>query len=66
MTLVYGANEAGKSTAFTAWLDFLFGFPCGARSYAYRFDPKEMLVGAVLETPDGVRFCGVRPPMLGR
>ena len=54
VTVVYGANEAGKSTAFTAWLDFLFGFR-GASQYAFRFDRKDMLVGAVLETPDGVQ-----------
>lgn len=54
VTVVYGANEAGKSTAFTAWLDFLFGFR-GGTQYAFRFDRKDMLVGAVLETPDGVQ-----------
>ena len=54
VTVVYGANEAGKSTAFTAWLDFLFGFRGGSQ-YAFRFDRKDMLVGAVLETPDGVQ-----------
>ena len=25
VSVVYGANEAGKSTAFTAWLDFSSG-----------------------------------------
>jgi chromosome segregation protein len=52
ITVVYGANEAGKSTAFMAWLDFLFGFQ-GASPYAYRFDRRDLLVGAELETPDG-------------
>ena len=50
--MVYGANEAGKSTAFMAWLDFLFGFQ-GASPYAFRFDRRELMVGAELETPDG-------------
>ncbi|MFD2844876.1 AAA family ATPase, partial [Paracoccus cavernae] len=25
--MIYGPNEAGKSTLFSAWLDFLFGIP---------------------------------------
>ncbi|PZQ47527.1 MAG: hypothetical protein DI556_16900 [Rhodovulum sulfidophilum] len=54
VTVVYGANEAGKSTAFTAWLDLLFGFQGGA-PYAFRFDRKELLVGAELDTPDGIQ-----------
>lgn len=53
VTVVYGANEAGKSTAFMAWLDFLFGFQ-GASPYAFRFERRDLLVGSVLETPDGI------------
>ncbi len=52
VSVIYGANEAGKSTAFMAWLDFLFGFQ-GASPYAFRFDRRELMVGAELETPDG-------------
>lgn len=52
VSVVYGANEAGKSTAFMAWLDFLFGFQ-GASPYAFRFERRDLLVGAELETPDG-------------
>lgn len=52
VAVVYGANEAGKSTAFMAWLDFLFGFQ-GASPYAFRFDRRDLLVGAEMETPDG-------------
>ena len=52
VAVVYGANEAGKSTAFMAWLDFLFGFQ-GASPYAFRFDRRDLMVGAVLDTPDG-------------
>lgn len=52
VSVIYGANEAGKSTAFMAWLDFLFGFQ-GASPYAFRFDRRDLMVGAELETPDG-------------
>ena len=52
VAVVYGANEAGKSTAFMAWLDFLFGFQ-GASPYAFRFERRDLMVGAELETPDG-------------
>jgi uncharacterized protein YhaN len=52
VTVVYGANEAGKSTAFMAWLDFLFGFQ-GASPYAFRHERRELLVGAQVATPDG-------------
>jgi len=52
VAVVYGPNEAGKSTAFMAWLDFLFGFQ-GASPYAFRFERRDLLVGAELETPDG-------------
>ena len=52
VTIVFGENEAGKSTAFAAWLDLLFGLP---RNHPYDFAHarKELLVGAVIETDDG-------------
>ncbi|SFJ24904.1 AAA family ATPase [Albimonas pacifica] len=53
VAIVYGDNEAGKSTAFAAWLDLLFGFP-RQHPYAYRFQRSEMMVGAVLEAGDEV------------
>lgn len=52
VAVVYGANEAGKSTVFMAWLDFLFGFQ-GPSPYAFRFERRDLMVGADLETPDG-------------
>ncbi|SEM61329.1 Uncharacterized protein YhaN [Loktanella fryxellensis] len=52
VTVVYGPNEAGKSTAFAGWLDFLFGLPKGEHPHAFRFDRKELMVGAVIETQD--------------
>ena len=54
VTVVYGANEAGKSTAFGAWLDLLFGFQA-TTPYAFRFERRDLLVGAVLDTPDGIQ-----------
>lgn len=46
--VVFGANEAGKSTTLAAVGDLLFGFPHGI-SQAYRFDASLLRVGAVLE-----------------
>ena len=31
VTVIFGPNEAGKSTAYAAWLDFLFGYTHSAR-----------------------------------
>lgn len=52
--VVYGENEAGKSTTLAAVSDLLFGFQ--KRSpYNFRFDYGLLRVGAVLEA-DGARF----------
>jgi chromosome segregation protein len=48
VTVVFGENEAGKSTAFAAWLDLLFGLPMQT-AHAFRFDRKDMMVGATIE-----------------
>lgn len=52
VTVVFGENEAGKSTAFSAWLDLLFGLPL-QHPYDFVHARKELLVGATLDTPDG-------------
>lgn len=53
--VVYGANEAGKSTTLAAVSDLLFGF--GARTpYNFRFDYSLLRVGAVVEA-DGRRLA---------
>ncbi|HEY9039058.1 MAG TPA: AAA family ATPase [Roseovarius sp.] len=52
VTVVYGENEAGKSTAFSAWLDLLFGMP-HQHPYDFVHARKELLVGATLDTDDG-------------
>lgn len=51
VTLVYGPNEAGKSTSFNALLELLFGFKPGPHPYDFRFARSDLLVGAELELP---------------
>ncbi len=46
--LVFGPNEAGKSTTFNAYLDLLYGI-ANQTSYAFLHDYKDMRIGAVLE-----------------
>ncbi len=45
--VVYGPNEAGKSTIFSAWLDLLFGIPMRTR-YDFIHPGPTMQIGAVL------------------
>ena len=52
VTIVYGENEAGKSTAFSAWLDLLFGLPL-QHTYDFIYARKDLMVGATLDTEDG-------------
>ena len=51
VTVIFGPNEAGKSTAFNAYLELLFGFKSGKHPFAFRFDRADLLVGAELELP---------------
>lgn len=51
VTVVFGPNEAGKSTTFNGFLELLFGFKSGAHPYAFRFERSDLLVGAELELP---------------
>ena len=51
VTVVFGRNEAGKSTAFNGFLELLFGFKSGSHPYAFRFDRSDLLVGAELDLP---------------
>ncbi|SFZ85541.1 Uncharacterized protein YhaN [Devosia enhydra] len=46
--IVYGLNEAGKSTALSAYLDLLFGIEERTR-YGFLHQPKTMEVGGALE-----------------
>jgi uncharacterized protein YhaN len=50
--ILYGPNEAGKSTTLSAWLDLLYGIPEKTR-YDFLHPKATMRVGAVLE--DGAR-----------
>ncbi len=50
--VVYGPNEAGKSSALSAISDLLFGFPDRA-AYSFLHDPATLRVGAELENRDG-------------
>lgn len=46
--VVYGLNEAGKSTAFSAYLDLLYGIHIQS-PYAFKHPYEAMEIGAVLE-----------------
>ncbi len=47
--LIYGANEAGKSTALSAYMDLLFGIEKKTK-YGFLHGYSAMHIGAVLET----------------
>ncbi|WP_299478126.1 AAA family ATPase [uncultured Roseibium sp.] len=51
VTVIYGPNESGKSTAFNGLLELLFGMKAGAHPYAYKFERNDLLVGAELNIP---------------
>lgn len=53
VTVVYGPNEAGKSTLFAAWLDLLFGMPSKKMGYDFRYRRSDLRIGAEVETTDG-------------
>ena len=50
--IVYGPNEAGKSTLFSAWLDLLFGIPLRSR-YDFLHPSPTMQIGARLTHANG-------------
>jgi uncharacterized protein YhaN len=52
--VIHGANEAGKSTIFSAWLDFLYGIDTRS-PYNFLHDYKMMRIGARIETASGER-----------
>ena len=69
LQLIYGDNEAGKSTSLRALLGFLFGIP-GNTADAHRFRMPELRVGATVTGSDGralrlVRRKGNRDTLLG-
>ena len=46
VTVIYGPNESGKSTAFEGFLELLFGMKSRDHPYAFRFSRSDLLVGA--------------------
>jgi uncharacterized protein YhaN len=54
LQIVFGANEAGKSTTLAAISDLMFGFP-HVTPYDFRFDKQLLRVGAVLQS-EGVNL----------
>jgi len=56
--IIFGPNEAGKTTAFEAYLDLLFGIPTRSQ-YNFLHDYDNMRIGACLEI-DGVERDLVR------
>jgi len=56
--IIFGPNEAGKTTAFEAYLDLLFGIPVRSQ-YNFLHDYDNMRIGACLEI-DGVEHELVR------
>ena len=60
--IVYGPNEAGKSTLFSAWLDLLFGI--GAQSsYNFLHPYPNMRIGAAIEFDGRIQeFARIKRP----
>jgi uncharacterized protein YhaN len=60
--VVYGPNEAGKSTLFAAWLDLLYGI--GMQSpFNFQHSYSTMRVGGMLELASGIReFVRIKRP----
>jgi len=54
--VIYGPNEAGKSTTLSAVNDLLFGFP-HITAFDFRFDTKLLRVGAMIVGDGGELAC---------
>lgn len=52
--IIYGPNEAGKSTLFAAWLDLLYGVPAQS-PYNFLHPYATMRIGGALELSGSVR-----------
>ncbi|MBW6420405.1 AAA family ATPase [Rhizobium sp. XQZ8] len=53
--VIYGPNEAGKSSALSAISDLLFGFPSAAEM-SFLHDPTSLRVGAEIVARDGMKL----------
>lgn len=49
--LVYGPNEAGKTTLMEGYLRLLYGFPYRSEDYAFRHSQDSLQVGGLVECP---------------
>ncbi|MGC1954054.1 MAG: AAA family ATPase [Gammaproteobacteria bacterium] len=56
LCLIYGTNEAGKTTALTALSDLLYGFP-HLTPYDFQFDAKHLRLGATVVNRAGAELC---------
>ncbi|NTI74156.1 ATP-binding protein [Rhizobium rhizogenes] len=54
--VIYGPNEAGKSSALSAISDLLFGFPTAAEQ-SFLHEPTTLRVGASIATRDGATLA---------
>jgi chromosome segregation protein len=54
--IIYGPNEAGKSSALSAISDLLFGFPTAAQ-YSFQHDPSTLRVGAAIASQSGAQLA---------
>ena len=60
--VIYGPNEAGKSTLFNGWLDLLFGIHPQS-SYDFLHAYSNMKIGAAIEVDGEVReFARIKRP----
>jgi uncharacterized protein YhaN len=57
--VIFGANEAGKSSTLSAVRDLLFGFP-GRTPYDFRFKTSELRLGGEVLSKAGARLAFVR------
>jgi chromosome segregation protein len=51
--VIYGPNEAGKSSALSAISDLLFGFPRGGARFNFLHDAATLRIGAAVASRDG-------------
>lgn len=54
--VIYGPNEAGKSSALSAISDLLFGFPAAAEQ-SFLHEPGTLRIGAAISARDGDRLA---------
>jgi uncharacterized protein YhaN len=51
--VIYGPNEAGKSSALNAISDLLFGFPRGSARFNFLHEAATLRIGALISARDG-------------